>query len=153
MLGLAKIPWTKVYQYYISSETVTYDECAKKFHVSIQAVKEHGSAEHWTKKKQEIMQAALVLMDQRTAELIAQRNAKHVGLAQTMLEGVEQQLATKQFLPKSARDVKDWLDIGVKIERQGLGMNTNTGSAVKISNEKGQTLNVTWGDGSSLEDY
>lgn len=153
MAGHSKVPWSKIFMYYISSEKVSYADCAKKFKVSESAVKIHGTAEQWVEKKQQAFKAAMVIMEERSAELIAQRNADHIKLAKSLLLGAAQQLATQKYLPDSARDIKDWIDTGVRIERQALGMDVKAGPAVKITDPKGQTYKITWGDGSSLEDY
>ena len=139
--------------YYISSEKVSYEDCARKFKVSEASVKLHGSADKWVEKKQQAFKAALVIMEQRSAELIAKRNTDHIALAKSLLAGAAQQLATEKYLPESARDIKDWIETGVRIERQALGMDVKTGPAVSITDPKGQTIKVTWGDGASLEDY
>jgi len=151
--GHSNIPWSKIFQYYVSSERVSYQDCCNKYHVSIQAVKEHGTAEEWVRRKKEIFKAALVLMESRTADVIAKRNTDHIALAKGLLGGAAQQLATQRYLPTNARDIKDWVIAGVDIERRALGMDVKTGPAVSVTNPQGQTVKVVWGDGSSLDDY
>jgi len=149
----ARIPWVKVFMYYLSSEKVTYEDCAKKFKISAISVKEKGASEKWVQKKQEAFKAALVLMEQRSAELIAQRNEDHVALAKSLLVRAAEALRDDKIKLKTARDIKEFIEVGVKIERDALGMNQKVGPAVSITDPKGQTIKVTWGDGSSLEDY
>lgn len=153
MAGHSLIPWSKIFQYYVSAEKVSYQDCANKYHVSIQAIKKHGTTEQWVQKKHDIFKAALVLMESRTADMIARRNADHIALAKSLLGGAARQMAEKGILPTSARDVKEWIETGVKIEREALGMGEKVNPQVSITNPQGMTYKITWGDGASLEEY
>ena len=73
------INWNKIYAHYVSSEEVTLKDCADKFGISHDVVRQHSSTNQWTQRKQQVFQAALALTERRTVEQLAKRNAGLVG--------------------------------------------------------------------------
>jgi len=52
-MSRTKIKWAKALQYYITDETLSYEDVAKTFNVSLTQVKEHGAEENWVQLKEE----------------------------------------------------------------------------------------------------
>lgn len=151
-MSLQQIDWQAVYSYYISNEKISYSDCASRFNISIDSVKKKGAENDWTNKKQQIMQAALNLTEQRTISEIAKRNAEHAKIGRA-IQGVSlEALATSNFKPKSFDDIRKGLETGIKIERTALGMDQKVNGKVYIETPQVK-YHITYGDGAELWEY
>ena len=151
-MSLQYIDWQAVYAYYISSEKINYPDCASHFNISIDSVKKKGAEENWTNKKQQILQSALTLTEQRTVSEIAKRNEEHAKMGRALQGVALEALATSNFKPKSFDDIRKGLETGIKLERQALGTDNRTSSKVTIATPNVR-YHITYGDGAELDEY
>ncbi|SRR5258708_1083823 len=155
------IDWNKIYAHYISSEEITLKDCAEKFDISHDVIRQHSSANQWTQKKQQVFQAALALTERKAVEELAKRNADHIALGLALQSGAAKQLAEKSILPKTPKDIRDWIVSGIAIERKARGMDQNSPTVAIQQNNftnanfhavkpKGIPFEVEWGNGETL---
>lgn len=155
------IDWNKIYSHYISSEESTLKDCADKFDISHDVIRQHASANQWTKKKQQVFQAALALTERKAVEELAKRNANHIALGIALQSAAVKQMAEKNILPSTPKDIKDWIVSGITIERKARSMDQNnptvaiqqnnfTNSSFHNIKPKGIPFEIQWGDGESL---
>ncbi len=151
-MSLQQINWQEVYAFYLNSESISYADCASHFSISIDSVKKKGSVENWTGKKQQILQQALAITEQRTVNEIAKRNEEHAKIGRA-LQGVSLEALTKnEFKPKSFEDIRKGLDTGIKIERNALGMDNKVYGKVYVDTPTVK-YHITYGDGAELNEY
>lgn len=123
-MAATKINWIKAFQYYCSDPTISYEKVAEKFDVSLTVVKEHGLEDNWVQLRNEALQKAIQKIADKAAEDLAVTNETHANIGRIMqrkaLEAVD-----KNVTPVYARDVADWLDKGVAMERKAYGLDKN----------------------------
>lgn len=155
------IDWNDIYAHYLSSEEVTLKDCAEKFGISHDVIRQHASDNQWTNKKQEVFKAAMALTEQKAAEEIAKRNASHIALGIALQGAAAKQIAEKNILPINAKDIKDWIVSGIAIERKARGMDQqNPTVAIQQNNfnnanfhtvkPEGVPFEIQWGNGKPL---
>jgi hypothetical protein len=150
---MAHIDWLAVYNYFISSDATTLADCAKKFGIHVDYVRQVAAKQNWTTKKLQVRQTALTLMEQRTANEIAKRNNEHAKIGRA-IQGISlEALASSDFKPKSFDEIRKGLETGVKIERVALGLDRKETPSVEIANNKGQVMRISWGDNSPIGDF
>jgi len=147
-----KINWGAVYEFYLSGEKISYTDCAARFGINRTTVGDKGRAENWAQKKADIYQAATALTRKKMIDIISQRQEKHIELARELQSGALAQLR-KGIVPTQPRDIKDWAQVGVDMERKALGMDQRGNGNLKITNPDGVQYDIRWGDGSSLDAF
>lgn len=152
-MSLQYIDWQAVYSYYISNEKINYPDCATKFNISIDSVKKKGAEENWTRKKQQVLKAALNLIEQRTTVEIAKRNEEHIKQARLLQGTALEAIAEKGLRPETFEMARRALETGQKLERAALGMDRTTTPSVEIANSKGHVMRITWGDNTPIGDF
>lgn len=156
------IDWNQIYSHYISSEGVTLKDCADKFGVSHDVIRQHSSTNQWPLKKQQVFKAAMALTERKAVEELAKRNADHISLGIALQTAGAKQMVEQNILPKTAKDVKDWIVAGVTIERKARGMDQRDGPTVALQQNNfnytnfhtvkpnGVPFEIQWGNGESL---
>lgn len=150
---MAHINWLAVYNHFIANDTTTLADCASKFDIHVDYVRQKASQEQWTSKKLQVRQAALKLMEQQTADEIAKRNEEHAKMGRAIQGVALESLATSGYKPRSFDEIRKGLETGIKIERQALDMDRKIIPNVEISNNEGQRLLITWGDNTPIGEF
>jgi len=145
--------WSEIYQYYISNEGVSYQDCSDKFDIPVGTIKERGSLEKWNQKRITIFRTATQLMETRLLDAIIKRNEEHAKIGRALQGVALETLATSEYKPKSYDEIRKGLETGIKIERQALSMDKKIPSAVEIANNQGQRLRITWGDNEPVGEF
>jgi hypothetical protein len=117
-----RIQWSEIYAYFTANENITLRDCADKYGLNYDSLRQKASKEGWTWRKQQVQRNALVLMDNRTSEEIAKRNKKQIEFAQTLLAKAAQALS-EGIAPQNAKEIREWIETGIKIERICLELN------------------------------
>jgi hypothetical protein len=154
---MAHIDWLSVYNYFISSDTITLADCANKFGVHVDYVRQVAAKQNWTTKKLQVRQTAIALMEQKTANEIAKRNEEHAKIGRA-IQGVSlEALASGNFKPKSFEEIRKGLETGVKLERQALNLDKQPSVAIQQNNfnntnfhtvkPKNIPFEIQWGNG------
>lgn len=131
-----RIIWSEAYGFFTSSENITLREVADKYHLNYDSLRQKASKEAWSWKKNQIFKNAYLLMDIRTTEEIAKRNEEQTKIARVLLMKAAEALKSG-VLPQSAKDIKQWIETGVEIERLCLGLD-------KPDNLKKNKANHEW---------
>lgn len=151
-MALQHIDWQAVYAYYISNEKISYVDCAEKFNISINSIKKKGTEKDWVRKKQQILNAALNLIEMRTAEELTKRNAAHAEIGRKLQQKAQKALETGKFDPKTFDEIRKALETGVKLERQALGMDNKFYGKTYVETPQ-KRYHIVWGDGAELDEY
>lgn len=78
MAAPAKIDWFKAREDYLSDSTLSYSDIAKKYDVSLTAVKTRGNNEDWLKLRQSLTEKALSKFQERLVDEKSKANSKHL---------------------------------------------------------------------------
>ncbi len=149
---MSHIDWLSIYNFFISSDSITLVDCAKKFGVHIDYIRQKAAKEGWTAKKLQVRQTALTLMEQQTANEIVKRNQEHIKQARLLQGTALEAIAEKGLRPETFDVARKALEVGQKLERAALGMDKPITPSVELANNKGQTLRITWGDLTPIAD-
>lgn len=99
-----------------------YGAVAKLIHHSRTLVSRHGSNHHWIERASawdfHIERARLAVTEKMQVEMVA----RHAGIAVDMLDKVKQKLAMVNFKKLSTKEMREWLEVGVSIERLSRGL-------------------------------
>jgi len=117
--------WIEIYNFFLGNENASYSDLAKKFHVPLGSIKYRAAKEHWHKKREQIMATAIKQIEEETTVKIAELKRQQADFGRMLQGKAAQSMANEKYEPKSAHQIKEWIDLGVKLERDGLGMNTN----------------------------
>lgn len=156
---MAHINWLSVYNHFVSSESVTLADCATKFNIHVDYVRQVAAKQGWTAKKLQIKHAALQEVERKAVDLLAKRSEEHAQLGKALQLKAIQALATDNFNPKSFDDIRKGLETGIRIERQALDMDKREAPSVAIQNNfnsfhtqkpNGVPFEIQWGNGESL---
>jgi len=142
-----EIPWSEMFAKYISTEGMTMLRLAQEYGVSRRSVELHASKDSWVKKREEATAKAMQLAEEQAVIRIKDHNEQHIKMADRVLSIVEKQLDAG-IVPKNAKDLATWMDLGVKVSRDGLGMNNKNQSL--SFNKKNESITLTWGDSSPV---
>jgi hypothetical protein len=124
---------------------------AERFHISLDYIKEVGAREKWILKRDQIFNAAYNLMDERTKENILKRTQDHIAFGKTLQSGAAKKLA-EGILPKTPHDIVGWIGVGIRLERQALGMDQKVHGKVYVETPTVK-YHVVYGDGAELSEY
>jgi len=114
------IPWSDVYGYFISSEVITLRGCSAKYGLNYDSLRQKASKEGWTWKKKQVFKNGLMLMESRTSDEIAKRNLAQIQYARILLMKAAEAVK-KGIVPQNAKEIRQWIETGVEIERKALG--------------------------------
>lgn len=117
-----RLPWSDVYGYFISDERISLRDCSEKYGLNYDSLRQKASKEGWTWKKTQVFKNGLTMMESRTSEEIAKRNLVQIQYARMLLFKAAAALKAG-VLPQNARDIRQWVAVGISIERICLGMN------------------------------
>lgn len=148
---MAHIRWAEAYQFFISNESITYRHVSEKFHINYDYVKEVGARDKWTAKRDQVYKTALNLVDERTKEHLLERTQSHITFGKALQLGAAKKLAEGK-LPTTAHDILTWIQVGVNIERQALGMNQKIYDKTYVNTPQVK-FHITYGDGAELDEY
>lgn len=150
---MARINWTRVYQYYLSGESVSYRDVANKFGISYDYVKEIGAKENWIAKKLQVQQYAHKLIENQSAATLAKRNEEHIKQARLLQGTALEAIAEKGLRPETYDVARKALEVGQKLERIALNMDRRDTHSVEITNNNGKLLRISWGNGEAIGDF
>ena len=71
------IDWNKAKQVYVKDPTLTLENIAEKYRVSIQAVKKHAASEQWSKSRQNVAEKTTTRTEDKIADQLAEINIRH----------------------------------------------------------------------------
>lgn len=119
---MAKISWSKALIEYISNETSSYASIARKYGVSLQAVKQRASKEKWQNLRTTTIQKVDQKLPEKLGEEIAQVNAKHAKIGRMLTKKGIKAINQHKFTPKNFDEAKESIKDGVRIERDALNI-------------------------------
>ena len=129
-----RINWTDIFTFYLSADTISLKNCAAKFQISYDVVRQQASKEKWRQDKKKSRLVARRMVEIHISKNIAEINEKHVQFGQWLQAGGIETLK-KGILPTNARDAQGWIKVGVAIERKALGMNQTTQPKIETTSK------------------
>lgn len=135
---MAKINWLQALQDYITDDTMSYEKIAFKYGVTKQAVALKASEENWVQLRSETRTKLIQQTKDKAADEMAQRNILHANIGRMLTEKAVRKVEDKEnpITPTSARDVREWIQAGVDIERRAYGMDRKDNVTFNISYQR-----------------
>ena len=122
---MAKKNWTDIFNYFLGHEASSYVDLSKKFGVPIGTIKYKASKEKWQEQRKTLWNNANKKLEEELITKIVELKKQQADFGKMLQGKAAQSMASGKYEPKSAHQIKEWIDLGVKLERDGLGMNTN----------------------------
>ena len=129
---MAKISWSKALIDYLSDETSSYSSIAKKYGVSVQAVKKRAANERWQDLRSKTIQKVDQKLPEKLGEEIAQVNVKHAGIGRTLTNKGIKAMEEHKLAPKNFDEAKESIKDGIKIEREALNIQDKQPPSIAI---------------------
>ncbi len=117
--------WIEIYNFFLGNENASYTDLAKKFSVPLGSIKYRAAKERWHDKRKQLMATAIKKIEEETTVKIVELKRQQAEFGKMLQGKAAKSMASGKYEPKSAHQIKEWIDLGVKLERDGLGMNTN----------------------------
>ena len=120
-----KINWLEAQKYYLLDSTVTLEDVAKKFGVSVTMVKRRSSDDGWLDARKELTKNALLQFSQDLAAKKAVANDRHLKAFTKATEYADGMLDIEGMTPKELQAAVSALKSAVEGERIVLGLPTS----------------------------
>ena|SRR5258706_8055742 len=117
-----KTNWSKIVAHYITDETLSYQDLAKRHGISIDAIKEHARKDRWVALRQENKQKIHQLLPTLIGETLVQINERHIRVAQMLQQKGLDAIENENTKPNNFRDAKESILSGVSLERKALAL-------------------------------
>lgn len=136
---MAKINWLQARVDYVSDESLSYEDIAKKYGTTKRAIEMHASKDKWVQLRADTSATLRQKLPEKISESIADVKVRHIQTAKILqskglrvivgdpkngIAGME-----PETFDNARRSVKD----GVEIERKALGMDEPTIPAVNVN--------------------
>lgn len=123
--------WTAIRSYFLANETATLRDCADRFGINYGSIRQKASDQGWTRQKQQIQIQAQSRLKEKTTDLVTKKIEEELAVGQILIGKATQALASG-IEPKTAAQIKSWVELGIKIQRDALGL----GKQERGTNEK-----------------
>ena len=125
---MSKINWLQVQNEYVTDESISHEDIAKKYRVSRSQVTRVASKNNWLELRQKSKQSATDKLPEKVGEELSKVNARHIQTARilqtigmrTFLGDTNNNIA--QLHPTSFDHARKAVETGVTIERKATGL-------------------------------
>lgn len=115
-----KIDWTAAKKDYITDETLSYEDIAKKYGLATQSVAARAGKDGWVEQRKKALSKIDQKLIEKATDIVAEFQAKKLKVGQAMvaigLQGIQ------AHPPRSARESKEVVDSGYKIATEAMGL-------------------------------
>jgi len=118
---MSKISWSKALVDYLKNETESYASIAKKYDISLQAVKKRAGKEMWQDLRQKTIQKVNQRLPEITGEDVAMIDARQAQMGKMMQYIGLKAIIDNRLAPENFTQAKEAIKDGAKIERQAVG--------------------------------
>lgn len=131
---MAKIDWSKALADYLKDETQSYVSIARRYGVSLQAVKKRAGKEGWQDLRQKSIQKVNQRLPEITGEAVAMIDARQAQMGKTLQYIGLKAIVDKGLTPKNFAQAKESIKDGAKIEREAVDAGVEERERKEISN-------------------
>ena len=120
---ITKYPWLEIKREYITNPQLTQIALSKKYKVPEGTLNKRATREKWGAWRVEITKAAEQKMIKEAEYSIKEMKSRHLKLSKLLQKLGIEAIEKGKYIPKSAKEARQFISEGVRMEREATGVN------------------------------